>query len=73
MKMETIYVYLLDEGVDCWRPVEAVHEGGNRYRISGVHPDPSHERWEFATEDVVVCERRTLSEGEALVAVRRAG
>jgi hypothetical protein len=73
MKTETIHVYLLDEGVDCWRPVEAVHEGGNRYRISGVNPDPSDEHWKFATGDLVVCESRTLSEGEALVAVRRAG
>ena len=67
--METIYVYLLNEGVDCWRPVEAVHVADNRYRISGVNPDPSDEHWQFATGDVVVCERRTLSEGAALVAV----
>jgi hypothetical protein len=73
METETIYVYLLDEGVDCWRPVEAVHEGDNRYRISGVNADPSDEHWEFATGDLVVCECRTLSDGEALVAVRRAG
>lgn len=72
METEMIHVYLLDEGVDCWRPVEAVHEGGNRYRISGLNPDPSDEHWEFATGDLVHCERRTLSEGEALVAVRRA-
>jgi hypothetical protein len=58
--------------VDCWRPVEAVHERENRYRISGVNSDPSDEHWEFATGDLVVCERRTLSGGEALVAVRRA-
>ena len=70
---ETIYVYVLDEGVDCWRPVEAVHEGDDRYRIAGANADPSDEHWEFAAGDVVVCERRTLSDGEALVAVRRAG
>jgi hypothetical protein len=70
--METIYVYLFDEGVDCWRPVEAVREGEDRYRIVSANPHPEDERWEFGSGDLVICERRRLSEGEALVAVRRA-
>jgi hypothetical protein len=66
-----IFVCLLDEGVDCWRRVEAVHEGDNRYRIV-VNPDPAEERWEFATGEVVVCEPRRLSSDDVLVATRRA-
>ena len=73
MAMETIFMYLMDEGVDCWRPVEAASEGGDRYRIVSVNPDPADERWQFATGELVVCERRRLSESEddSLVAVRR--
>ena len=29
--MATIYVQLLDEGIECWRPVEAEHVEGDRY------------------------------------------
>jgi hypothetical protein len=72
MATETIYVYLFDEGVDCWRPIEAVHEGEDRYRIVSVNPNPEDEHWEFSVGDLVVCERRRFAEGEGLVAVRRA-
>ena len=72
MATETIYVYLFDEGVDCWRPIEAVHEGEDRYRIVSVNPNPEDEHWEFSAGDLVVCERRRFAEGEGLVAVRRA-
>ena len=71
MTTEIVYVYLPDEDVDCWRPVDAVHEGGNRYRITSVNPDPDGERWEFETGQRVVCERRTLSRGGALVVTGR--
>ena len=39
MATETIYVYLFDEGVDCWRPVDAVREGEDLYRIVSLNPD----------------------------------
>jgi hypothetical protein len=57
----TIYVALLDEGVDAWRPVQAEHVGGDLYRLVGKPPDD--EVWPFATGDVVRCEMRTLSGG----------
>jgi hypothetical protein len=41
MATETIDVYLFDEGVDCWRPIEAVHEGEDKYRIVNVNPNLS--------------------------------
>ena len=66
-----IYVYLLDEGTDSWRPVDAEHMEGLVYRIISNAPDPELENWEFTTGDVVVCERRTLSGGECLVAVSK--
>ena len=55
----TVYVALLDEGVDVWRPVHAQHVAGNLYRLMGEQPDD--ESWPFAVGDVVRCEKRTLS------------
>ncbi len=67
----TIYVYLLDEGTDVWRPVEAVHLGDDRYRIMSVKADRSDEHWQFSTGDIVRCSSRVLSGGPALVAHER--
>ena len=36
--MVEIYVELLDEGVAVWRPVEAVADGADAYRIVGPNP-----------------------------------
>jgi hypothetical protein len=67
----TIYVYLLGEGTDVWRPVEAVHLGHDRYQITSVHADSSDEHWQFSTGDIVRCSIRILSGGPALVAHER--
>ena len=64
MPTRTIYVALLDEAVDVWRPVEAIEEQGH-YRLPDTAPDG--ERWEFAPGSLVVCETRNLSEGPTLV------
>jgi hypothetical protein len=69
--METIYVSLLDEGTDVWRPVEAEHVSDNRYRIVSTNSDPDDEHWEFQTGEVVRCELRDLSGEKCLVAVGR--
>jgi hypothetical protein len=63
-----VYVCLLDEGVDVWRPVSAEHVEGDRYRIVGEPPDPEDEKWEFLPGQVVRCRLQQLSEGEFLVA-----
>ena len=63
-----IYVYLLDEGTDVWRPVDAEALGENVYKIVGSPRDDT-ENWEFPTGSVVRVEPRELSGGEALVAV----
>ncbi|MCI0348645.1 MAG: hypothetical protein L0Z53_04400 [Acidobacteriales bacterium] len=67
--MSTVYVYLLDEGVDCWRPVQADKVGENLYRIRG--PVPEGERWEFQPDDVVRAVIRKLSDGPTLVAIEK--
>ena len=55
----TVYVPLLNEGVDAWRPVQAEHVGGDVYRLTGQKPDG--ESWPFAVGDLVRCKERTLS------------
>lgn len=63
----TIYVALIDEGTDCWRPVAAEQMQGNLYRILGRIPDG--ERWRFQPGEVVRCEQRSFQDGDGLVAV----
>jgi hypothetical protein len=64
----TIYVYLLDEGTDCWRPVSAEHVRDDVYRITGEPPDPENEKWEYLPGAVVRCRQKKLSGGDCLVA-----
>jgi hypothetical protein len=60
----TIYVYLLDEGVDCWRPVTAEHVRDDIYRIVGEAPDDlEHEKWQFMPGQLVHCKWQELVEG----------
>lgn len=70
MPSTTIYVYLLDEGTDVWRPVEAEHLSEDRYRIITKNNAPEDEHWQFQTGAVVRCEKRSLSGGEILIAVQ---
>lgn len=74
MKTETIYIYLLDEGTDVWRPAEAEDLGNNRYRIISMNNDPEDKKWEFQTGDIVICEERVLNDSApslCLVAVSK--
>ena len=60
-RTQTIYVRVVNEDVDVWRPVVAEHAGGDRYRLID-HPAEGEE-WQFAKDDVVRCERRRLTNG----------
>lgn len=67
---QTIYIALLDEGVACWRPVEAKHQGDDIYLIVDVNPD---EVWEFQQGESVRCRMHTFSGGQTgLVAFEKA-
>jgi hypothetical protein len=67
---QTIYVELLDEGVDVWRPVAAAEEAPGIYRLPSSAP--AGETWSFEPGSAVRCELRELSGGVALVAVAAA-
>jgi hypothetical protein len=73
-RTEEILIRLLDEGVEVWRPTQGLPVGPLTYKVLPTPKyDPDDEQWEFAPGTIVVCERRTLSGGPALVAVRLAG
>ena len=69
--MERIYIYLLNEGTDCWRPVDAERVNSDSFKIISVNPDPEDEDWQFQTGSIVRCEERELSVGRVLVAVEQ--
>jgi hypothetical protein len=71
---ERVYVALLDEGLDVWRPTEAKKLGNGSYELLPTPDyDPEVEKWEFPPGSRVMCERRKLSNGNVLTAVRLAG
>ena len=75
MGTRTIYVYLPDEAVDVWRPVEAEELDSGLYHILGPVPDEGI--WEFPPGSVVRVEMKTLAHGVTPtlrpVAVKEAG
>ena len=69
--MTEIFVFMPEEGVDVWRPVDAEAVGPCLFRIVSPDPDPEDEVWEFKSGDVVRCEERALAGGRRLVAVSK--
>jgi hypothetical protein len=65
-----IYVSLVGEGVDVWRPVQAEPIRGNVYRIVDQPYDRGIENWQFEHGYVVECEVIDSSDGKILAAVR---
>jgi hypothetical protein len=70
---ERIYIPLLDEGTNVWRPVEAQKVGPDTYLIpTGLDPKANGEEWEFPPGSTVVCQPRKTADGTILAAVRLA-
>jgi hypothetical protein len=72
---ETIHVYLPEEAVDCWFPVQAERVVDDVFRI--LDEAPADPVWEFGKGDLVRCRVQKLVEGgvrvhEGLVAFERA-
>ena len=69
----TIYVKLLGEGTDVFRPVKVRKVENDVYEIlyDGQY-DPNIEEWEFLPGFRVLCEIQTRSSGDILVAVKKA-
>ncbi|MCB0339083.1 MAG: hypothetical protein KDD53_05745 [Bdellovibrionales bacterium] len=65
----TIYVRLLSEAVDTWRPIEAEQLSSDIFRILSINPDLEDETWEFNAGDTVRCTVLELYEGPQIVAI----
>jgi hypothetical protein len=61
----TIYVQLVDEGVDVWAPVQALPVGTG-YRLPKVAAEG--QIWRFSPGSLVRCALRDIGEGPVLVA-----
>jgi hypothetical protein len=66
-----IYVSLLDEKVEVWRPVQAEHLHGDLYRIVSQSYDQAIETWQFKPGDKVICQMIKSNDGLILAATRR--
>lgn len=58
----TIFVALLDEGVDVWRPVQARPLARGLFRLIGVEADTSDETWQFPPGAIVRCEHKQFAD-----------
>ena len=61
----TIFIELLEEGTQVWRPVEAEQVREGVFRIIGKQPED--ERWQFASGSVVHCRERTFDGGQTAI------
>ena len=66
---EQIYMPLLDEGIDVWRPVDAERIGPKIFRVIG--PVPEGEAWAFQTGEIIHCQEKQLSDGTHNVATQK--
>ncbi len=67
-----IFVALCDDGVDVWRPVQAILLANGTYRIIDQPYDCDIETWEFEPGDEVWCEFIPAEKGQILAATRKA-
>lgn len=70
----TVYVRLMDDGTDVWRPVNAKRLPDGTFELAMPEGyDPENETWEFLPHARVRCASRQFSDGEiALVAIEDA-
>jgi hypothetical protein len=67
--METIFVFLPQEAVAVWAPVDAQALGDGIYRILDCRGED--DEVEFGKGALMKCRQQRLSEGECLVAYER--
>ena len=56
-----IYVALVDEAVDVWRPIQARDLGNGEFEVMGIVP--AGERWEFPPGTRVRCREHRFADG----------
>lgn len=66
----TVFVRLLDEGTEVFRPIRATHLFADTYRLHAGESDIDvEERWEFGPGSSVTCVRKQLEGETVLIAV----
>lgn len=65
-----VFVKLLGEDVDVWRPVAAVHIANDTYELVDQPYDRETETWQFEPGELIVCKPIEVSEGLILAAIR---
>ena len=69
---EIIYVQLLEEGTDVFRPVPAIRIEKNIFKLMGVDMyNPEDETWEFSPGTYVQVEERRLNDENVFVAIKK--
>ena len=63
----TIFVRLLDEGTDVWRPVDAIQNDSNTFEIVSEKPDQEDETREFVQGQKVTCKEALSQEGDVIL------
>jgi hypothetical protein len=67
-QMITIFMPLLNEGTDVWRPVNAERLGPDTFQVIG--PEPDHEEWMFTPGTIVRAIAKQFDDGkEGIVAI----
>ena len=59
---KTVYMSLVAEGTECWRPVRAVQIGGDIFEVSDNIPED--ESWAFAPFSHVRCRDKVFADGQ---------
>lgn len=69
-EMATIYIRLLNEGTEVFRPTSAEPLQDGFFKVLPTSDyDPQDEKWEFLPGSLVECVKRKLDGEEVLVAV----
>ncbi len=70
-QVSEIYVALIDEGVDVWRPVKAERIKKSLFRILDQPYNREIELWQFGPGDLVICELMESSDGPIMAATKK--
>ncbi len=66
----TVYVRLLNEGTDVFRPVSSVRYLGKLFRLLKPEDyDAEDEQWEFLPDSIVRCDEKSVGGQMSLIAV----
>jgi hypothetical protein len=67
-KIVTVYVKLLEEGSDSWRPANARALPNGTFELLGIDgPGIEDEVWEFPVHSRVICQEKSNHEGKGIL------